>query len=93
MGQLPELQARISAAAEGARNWFESDEELQARVALAKANGVAAHQKVAARQAQKASSSAGWSTVGQQSKALGAKSGAKGGAGKGGSFAALSLDD
>lgn len=93
VGQLPELQARISAAAEGARNWFESDAELEARVALAKANGAAAHTKVAARQAQKTTANASWSTVGQQSKALGAKPGAKAGVGKGGSFAALSLND
>jgi hypothetical protein len=94
VGQLPELEARIAAAAEGARGWFESDEELTARVALAKANGAAEHKKKAAKQAQRASGTAGWSTVGDQSKALSTgKNRSKAPVGKSGAFAALAIDD
>lgn len=95
VGQLPDLMARIDALAEGSRGWFESDEELQARVALAKANGAAAHNKAAERQKAKGAAAAGWSTSGSSAKSLSAvkKPPAKSGVGKGGAFAALSIDD
>ncbi|KAJ1620253.1 hypothetical protein T492DRAFT_635296 [Pavlovales sp. CCMP2436] len=95
VGQLPELAERIADLAEHARGWFESDEALKARVALAKANGSAAAERAAKQQQQRAvGGGAGWATAGSFAKNLGAKTGAaKGGASKGGAFAALSLDD
>lgn len=95
VGQLAELRARLDGLAESCRGWFESDEELKARLALAKANGAAAHKKVADRQAGKAAQSAGWATAGSTAKSLGVakKPAGKGGAAKGGAFAALSIDD
>ncbi|KAG8458757.1 hypothetical protein KFE25_012955 [Diacronema lutheri] len=95
VGQLPELLARIDAIAEGARGWFESDEELGARVALAKGAGAGAHKKAADRQAARTSQSAGWTTSGSTARSLGAakKTATKPGGGKGGAFAALAGDD
>jgi len=92
VGQLPELEEKVAAVLERECGWYETAKEVGERLAAGKQHALAQQKKAQAQQAARAGANAGWSTVGQPSKQLGAKPKAKGSSVTGGSFALLGDD-
>ena len=87
LGEAPDLEERIATLEEASRLWYESDEELTARLANLRKHLSDLRKKSGA--PKKAASSGGWATVASFSRSSGSK--ARGGSkpSRGGAFAAL----
>ena len=89
LGEAPDLEERISTLEEASRLWYETDEELAARLAPLRKHLSDLRRKSAA--PPKKASTGGWATVSSQSKSRGgSRTASRGKASRsGGAFAAL----